>query len=228
MTSAGPQPPIALPRLSSARRRVLQGIDALGGREVTIEELAEHLGGHPNASRAHLASLTEDGLLQISELRRSGAGRPPRCYSLTAAGRQALTPSEQPTGLEELAAALTAYLVESGHGEEEARRIGEAWGAGRAAKMTDAESDDAVDQVSRILDALGFEPTREAEEDGEFILIRRCPLLGLAKENPQFICQVHRGLVDGMLKSAGTDRSIELLPFAHPEGCVVRLRPADP
>lgn len=227
MPPTGPQPPVAVPRLSTARRRVLEAIRALGGREVTIDELAEHLGGHPNASRAHLAALTEQGLLGVGEIRRSGAGRPPRGYSLTAVGRQALTPSQQSAGLEELASVLTDYLVNSGHGVDEARRIGEAWGAGRTEESADEDPEDAMLQVSRILDTLGFEPTLETAEDGEFVLLRRCPLLGLAKENPEFICQVHRGLVDGILQKAGAGRSIDLLPFGHPEGCVVRLRAAE-
>jgi len=74
-----------------------------------------------------------------------------------------------------------------------------------------------------LLAELGFGP----DPDGDDIALRTCPLLELAEEMPEVICQVHRGLVEGAMDHYGAPSDgVELLPFAEVGACRLRLRPA--
>lgn len=118
-----------------------------------------------------------------------------------------------------LTGAFAADLVASGNGpqvRERARAIGRAWGerlAAPDATVTEREHLDAT------LADLGFGPVRD---DG-LVRLTTCPLLDLAVENPDVICQVHLGLVDGTLDRGDADEPTELTPFAEPGACLLRV-----
>ena len=62
--------------------------------------------------------------------------------------------------------------------------------------------------------------------DGHGLLLRTCPLHGLARENPDFACTLHEGMVKGVVRRLGGHQTVRLLPFAHAQGC--RLSIEDP
>jgi predicted ArsR family transcriptional regulator len=71
-----------------------------------------------------------------------------------------------------------------------------------------------------LLEGLGFEP---ADADGELVL-RNCPFQALAQRDPQLVCRINLGFIDGMLRGLGKGAvAAELAP----EGgfCCVRIRP---
>lgn len=210
------------PPLSNARLRVLRAVSDLGGQHVTIAQLAGHLGGHPNASRAHLSALVVHQLLAVADVPGTGPGRRPRGYSLTDAGRRAVAPTSAETiGL---AGAFASYLVQTGHGAKEAREIGQLWGEQQASALpADTTANDSVEAVVEVLDILGFDPARLEVPDGEALVLRTCPLLPAAPDDPTFICEVHHGLIDGVLRRIGASEGITLLPFSEPDGCRVEL-----
>jgi hypothetical protein len=80
-----------------------------------------------------------------------------------------------------------------------------------------------------LLDRTGFTPVlaRESAPSGptDEIVLRSCPLLESAREHPEVVCQVHRGLVEGVLGRDGdgsdgrADVRVELDPWGRPEGC---------
>jgi len=71
-----------------------------------------------------------------------------------------------------------------------------------------------------LLAELGFGP----DPSGDDIALRTCPLLELAEEMPEVICQVHRGLVEGALDHYGAPSDgVELVPFAEVGACRLRL-----
>ena len=90
-----------------------------------------------------------------------------------------------------------------------------------------------------LLGRLGFSPRRrpattEVETDGagvavdvggrELIELRTCPLLDVATEFPDVICQAHHGLIDAAYTAAGESaEGVELIPFAAPGACHVLL-----
>lgn len=206
-------------KLSNPRRRVLQAIRDLGGEHVTINQLAEHLGGHPNASRTHLGALADRGLITVADIPGTGPGRRPRGHTLTEEGLAALDPTEASSI--SLTGAFASYLVRTGHGTDEAREIGRMWGDSQAAALPEDETHDPVEAVVRVLDMLGFDPGRVRTADGEALVLRTCPLIGNDHDDQAFLCDVHHGLIDGVLRRIGAAEGLTLLPFAEEAGCRV-------
>lgn len=226
MVPFGPAPEARIP-LSPARARVLSAVASLGGdaRPVTLTEISDLLGGHPNTSRQHLDALTANGLLDVSDIARSMSGRRPHGYTLTEAGRLSLAPSSG-DGYREIVEAVVAHHKARGRGPEEARMIGQVWGEQRAATLQPAAAADPGGAVTDMLAMLGFDPAPAPDGDG--LLLRSCPLHSIAKENPDFACALHQGMVTGVVRRlGGTSHGVRLLPFDHPHGCRLRFGALD-
>lgn len=192
--------------LSSQRLRVLQHVRAHA--PVRVADAAAALDLHPNTAREHLDALTGLGLVDSSTEGGAGRGRPARLYRSAAA----------PTGHEyaALATALAGHLARtSAHPEAEAREAGAEWG--RELGVDRAEGDGrrtVLDGLTR----LGFDPKDDGPVRG--IALRRCPLLDAARRHPAVVCQVHLGLVDGMLDGFDIPTAAtRLIPFAEPGAC---------
>ena len=92
--------------------------------------------------------------------------------------------------------------------------------AGTATARPDGTDADADAAIVDLLAELGFGP--DCRGDG--IALRTCPLLELAEEMPQVICQVHRGLVEGAMDHYGAPSDgVKLLPFAEVGACRLHL-----
>jgi predicted ArsR family transcriptional regulator len=48
---------------------------------------------------------------------------------------------------------------------------------------------------------LGFDPATVADEDGVTIGFTHCPFEELARANPELVCSLHRGLVEGFVEA---------------------------
>lgn len=186
-------------KLSNPRRRVLLAIRDLGGEHVTINQLSAHLGGHPNASRAHLTALADRGLITVADIPGTGPGRRPRGHTITTKGSAALDPSD--AGNASLTGAFASYLVRNGH---------------------DTDTSDPVDAVVRVLDMLGFDPGRVRTADGDALVLRSCPLVGNDHDDQAFLCDSHHGLIDGVLRRIGAAEGLTLLPLAATAGSHVQ------
>lgn len=216
------------PSLSPARMRVLRAVDALGPAPVTLADVAARLGGHANTSRRQLDALVADGLLGAAPLPSPGPGRHPRGFRVTAAGREALGHTgDEYRGL---VGAFAAYLV--GRPEAEAREVGRVWGAAKAVPPDAGVAAQASDRdhptrrLIEVLDTLGFESAPiETETGGSGVVLRACPLLDAAGDHPEVMCELHRGMVDGVLRRLGAADGVTLVPFAEPAGCHL-IRPA--
>ncbi|ROZ61850.1 hypothetical protein EDL96_12115 [Kocuria soli] len=227
-TSPAPQP-------TPAQMRVLRTVGALGGRGVRHADVADSAGGHPNAVRPHLDALTRGGFLTVSEVRSGHRGRPPRVYDMTPAGRTLLTRNPVGDG-GALVGALTSFLVDSGHGPDDARRVGEIWGKALdddAAHRTpppvvDGVTDDpGVSRVLDVMDSLGFDPDHEStgHGDGHTVTLRSCPMLDLAQANPEFVCRIHEGLITGVLARSGTVAQVRLQTLLDGRTCRIHIEP---
>ncbi len=222
--NTGPRPLSTPPTISVPRRRVLQAVLDLEGNQVTINQIAQHLGGHPNSARQHLDALTALNLLSIHDVQSDKPGRRPRGYTLTSLGRQTLGAGRVDES-RELADVFASYLVATGSGPEQAQEIGRAWGTRRADEFADQHSAGALEAVVEVLDILGFDPSTIHTEKGDAVILRTCPLLDMAHGSPEFVCNIHRGLIDGVLRRIGAREGIELLPFSEPDGCRMHLTP---
>lgn len=216
----------------SPAERVLAAL-AEQARPVTTNELVEAVGLHANTVRAHLQELTAAGLVRMETLPPAGRGRPAHQYAITDEGRSVPRVSD-PAFAEYrgLTTAFATYLAaRSDAPSDEAREIGRSWGRQLAAgEGADAGADaaDASAFVIRLLARLGFTPVPPAEDaPDEGIALRTCPLLELAEEMPEVICQVHQGLVEGALDQYGSGTTdVDLQPFIEPGACRLHLREA--
>lgn len=206
---APPMHKLASPPLSTARLRVLEAVQSLGSVHVTIAQLAEHLGGHPNASRPHLTALACDGLITVADIPGEGPGRRPRGHSLTTAGRSALSPTaEENRGL---AGTFASYLISGGTASTSHRVWGE-----QPAQTCDEHTAHPVDAVVEVLDILGFDPARLDVPNGQALVLRSCPLTQAG--DPTIACEAHHGIVDGILRRLGAPEGVALLPLADDDG----------
>ncbi len=218
----GPRPLTTPPTISAPRRRVLQAVLDLGYNQVTINQVAKHLGGHPNSARQHLDALTALKLLSTQDVQSDRPGRRPRGYTLTSLGRQTLGAGRVDES-RELAGVFASYLVATGSGPQEALEIGRAWGTKRAEGLDEEHSGGALEAVVEVLDILGFDPSTIHTESGDAVILRTCPLLDMAHGSPEFVCNIHRGVIDGVLRRIGAREGVELLPFSEPDGCRMHL-----
>ena len=222
--SSGPRPLTTPPTISAPRRRTLQAVLELGGKDVTIHKVTELLGGHPNSARQHLDALTGLALLSAKDVQSDRPGRRPRGYSLTSLGRQSLGANRVDES-RELADVFASYLVAHGSGPKEAQEIGRAWGTKRADELSESQSEQPLDAVIEVLDILGFNPSTVSTEQGDAVVLRTCPLLDLAHGSTEFVCNIHQGLIDGVMRRIGAREGVELLPFSEPDGCRLNLSP---
>ncbi|HET7172664.1 MAG TPA: helix-turn-helix domain-containing protein [Nocardioidaceae bacterium] len=186
---------------------------------VSIDAIVQKTGRHANTVREQLNWLVKSGLVDRSKAFSEGRGRPAWLY---------FVPGDRPEQDEyaELAAAL-AWQVSEGSADPaaEGRVAGRRWGRQiceqrgieRAATAREGRAV-TVD----VMDELGYAPQSDARHDK--VLLRRCPLLEAAHQHPDVVCSTHLGLVQAVAEGAGADPTrVELIPFAEPGGCRLRL-----
>lgn len=211
-----------LSTLSRARRDVLEIL--IGQPEpCTVGHIATALHQHHNTVREHLDGLRHLGMVDRVSAPAKGRGRPPWLYRATPAAMTDRGASDY-SGL---AAALAGQLARStGDPVAEAVAAGRIWGEQLAHDSGTDTDKPVVSQVLTLLDDLGYEPRTE---DGDTnVTLHRCPLLAAANLHPEIVCSVHQGLVEGALAAHGThDIVAEIIPFAEPGACRLRLHPGD-
>lgn len=185
---------------------------------VEMEALARHLGRHPNTLRDHLSALVDAGLVVRHQAPVEGRGRPRWLYG--AADVDAVDENA------ELAAALAWRVA---HREPNplaaAREVARHWaqqiiGRHGLERRTTARAGRA--QVVDVLGDLGYAPDPDARLDR--VELMRCPLLQVASNVPDVVCNVHLGLVEELMEASGADRTrVTLKPFARPGSCSLRL-----
>ena len=199
---------------------------ALGqhGRPESVAELSAATGAHPNTVRTALSELHTAGLVHRSHVPTGGRGRPRHAYTLTTAGQHARPSGRAFREYRSLTEAFAAHLrARSDDAGADARAIGRRWGRSLSEHQRDGVPAAAEDRVTDLLAELGFGPA--PDEHG--IALRTCPLLDLATEMPEVICQVHQGLVEGALERSGAPTDgVRLLPFAEVGACRLHLSAA--
>ncbi len=188
-------------------------------------DLAESLSLHPNTVRLHLERLREAGLIDVEVLHRGTVGRPQHRYSL-APGAPGL--GFDPPAHVLLAGLLAALAETSGAKGLGARATGRAWGRSAAERSLERTQDQGcLSLVAQELDRLGFEPAADdtATLDGSTrIEFLHCPFRELAEAYPELVCNLHRGIVEGVAESRrGTVEAFSTLYEPDPCHVVVAL-----
>jgi predicted ArsR family transcriptional regulator len=181
---------------------------AAAGDRVPTAEIADRLGIHPNTVRAHLECLREAGLVEMSADAHGAVGRPQHCWSVTAA---APSLGLEPSGFRLLAHLLAEAVAGAGVADGDLRAVaregGNSGGPGRS--VGDPGHGGGLDAVVDGEARLGFDPVvTDDGEDGRkagresTVAFVRCPFRELATAFPDVICELHRGLTEGMAADA--------------------------
>ena len=201
--------------------------------ELTAAEVGEALGLHVTTARFHLERLVKAEVLVASQ-RRGRVGRPRKVYALAGARAPGLAGREALTSFTEL---LASAWAASHHGEPIGpEQAGERWVAGRTTTgtppppaMTPGAWLGKVGRAVDLLDEWGYEPDVRTTDRGRTVelTLHDCPFMAMARQHPDVVCGVHRGLVRGTLTAVGeADADVELQPFVTGRTCVARLTSA--
>jgi len=197
---------------------LLQQLDSA----VSAEDVALRFGQHVNTVRMHLEFLAQSGLALRERAAATGRGRPSWHYR---ANLDRPEPDPRVREYGALSGALAAHIVRTSRQPvDDAYAAGLEWGRQEARErhLRDTSGIDARRTVVSILDALGFAPA--ANERHTTVHLTHCPLLDVARQYPEVVCQVHRGLVAGLLQTlGGNPADVDLRPFSDPGSCRLRL-----
>lgn len=195
---------------SDSRGRILSTIQA-AEHALTVDDVAAITGLHPNTIRTHLDVLLASGLVARDMAATGGRGRPRWKYRASQAA---------PSPYKALVEALTLELVQSrdpAMADAAAGRWAEALPEPRAASTPD----EAVEQATHAMNALGF--TATASLAGDAISLTGCPYADLVDETPM-ICDIHAALISRLLRESGQPVTVESVDvWVSPEMCVARL-----
>ncbi|HEY6800035.1 MAG TPA: helix-turn-helix domain-containing protein [Agromyces sp.] len=197
------------------RRRVLDAV-VQSGHPIDALTIANALDLHITTVRFHLDQLEAAKLVQRAHGAEKRRGRPRIRYV-------ALRPEDSREQLIDVLAGALSQRDDGGRARsvEAGRRWAEEL-APTAASDGPGEGDgvDGVVTLVEVLDDLGFDPV---PVDASTIELRACPFRAAARDHPDVVCSVHRGLVEEIMEHRSPDRDPKLLPFVQPELCVITL-----
>lgn len=193
----------------------------IAGREVPVgvAELVDRFGLNHNTVRQHLARLVDAGLVETVREPPRGPGRPPVHYRLTAEGAAEWNdegPYER----------LSLLLLEVATTDASPLQVGRR--AGRAMAVDADPGTDPLEAFVAAVTAQGFAPRTDRTDRGHELILDHCPFARAAEMNPEVVCALHRGMVEGLAERVG-GLAVTGLQVGDPDtaGCRVRIRTGD-
>jgi len=169
---------------------------------MTVTDLAEAAGLHPNTAREHLQRLVDDGFITCQPENRDTKGRPRMLYSAAA---RAIEPGS-----------VRAAKAEAAHRRGELVRKLLPLEA-----VTSTPRQNQIDALDDHLDQSGFDS--DHDPDGTHVHLHDCPYSEMVKLHPE-VCAVHYGLIQTLLEQ--TDGPLEaerMHPLVGPDTCTLDL-----
>lgn len=234
------------PALGQRRADVLDVLRS-ASEPLRVQEVARRTGVHANTARFHLDALVEAGLATREAQARATPGRPSFAYRATA---HAATAGHRQYRLlaEMLSSLIEGLLPDPGQAAAEA---GREWGRYLTERPAPYQRITAAEAISRLLAVLaeiGFAPEtgsagaqqfvpeagpagarRAAPEPGAAgsrreVWLRRCPFREVAEHRRDVVCQLHLGLMQGVLEQLRAPvTATQIHPFAEPSLCIAEL-----
>ena len=191
-------------------------------RPLSTTEMATSLGLHVNTVRPHLERMRDAGLLEVFVDARGGVGRPQHRYSLAAdAPSLGLEPPVFPLATR----LLLRVAAEAGAGSDEAIETGRDQGRDDGARSLQREARPCAAALVERLATLGFDPAVVETDEGVTVAFTHCPFRELAEANPDLVCGLHRGLVEGFVEAFGGDTEVgQFRSLVDRTPCEVDLR----
>ncbi len=185
---------------------------------LTAHELAERLDLHTNTVRLHLERLRDAGLVDVEPVHRGTVGRPQHVYSL-APGAPGL--GFDPPSYTLLAGLLATLAERVGAEPDDAAAAGASWGA-EAGRRTRARS--CVRALESEMHRLGFDPQTTSDGRGTVeIAFLHCPFRELAEAYPELVCNLHRGICEGVVETIGGGTVDEFATLYDRDPCRVAV-----
>jgi predicted ArsR family transcriptional regulator len=170
-------------------------------------QVAEQLDLHPNTVRLHLEKLRDAGLVVVFTERHGSVGRPQHRW---AAGPHAPTLGLEPAGFRLLAHLLAELAADGSPPPSTVVAVGRRQGQERAPALVECGGEPGAACVRAVMNelaSLGFDPALDSTGDGQAsISFTRCPFRELAVLYTDVVCQLHRGITEGILASAVASR----------------------
>ncbi|HLH66058.1 MAG TPA: helix-turn-helix domain-containing protein [Solirubrobacteraceae bacterium] len=225
-------------------------------RPMGTAELAALLGLHPNGVRAHLERLERAGLVTRGRSRPTRgrppdswavapgarpAGRAPDAYRDLARwlARALRARAMSRSGIERLGREIGRELAQSGDERGQAARAGDRQqpagtgdrqqpaSGGRDDRPAPAPGEVTERALEATLAALGFQPdVRRRTPDQIEIRLGNCPYREAARENPEAVCGLHRGITLGLLDTLAPGARLSDFRPTDPAraGCRIAIR----
>lgn len=199
--------------LGNDRRRAV--LDALIRSAVPLQvaDLVERLGFHHLSIREHLAVLRQAGLVVEEITPGSGPGRPPHTYRPNPGALDRWTGAGPHAELAAMLLEVVGGRAPREVGAEVGRRLAADAGTGGRAAGAMADPLDRLDAVTR---RMGFDPERGGEGDTVDLALHQCPFVDLALAAPGIVCELHRGIVEGVADGTGQGLRIRSLSLGAP------------
>lgn len=210
------------PALGPRRTEVLEVLRA-AGEPLGVREVAGRTGVHPNTARFHLDALVSAGLAARAPQSRPSPGRPSFGYQTVGSG----TVSEQRQYrllAEMLASLIEGLLPEPGQAAAEA---GREWGrylTEQPAPYQRIAAGEAIGRLVAVLAEIGFAPQAAVSGVHRQVRLQRCPFREVAENRQDVVCQLHLGLMQGVLDQMRAPVMAQRIqPFAEPSLCIAYL-----
>lgn len=203
------------PRLGPTRAEVLHHL-RVTAEAVPVTDVATAIGLHANTTRFHLDALAAEGLV-VRRVEHSGQpGRPKVLYAAAHPHRDSY--------YQDLAQVLVHHFASALDDQSDrAEKAGHAWGA--QLRLDFERADPGQGPLERLVGAmtdLGYAP-RLGPEPEPVVTLTPCPYGQLASDHPQVVCQLHLGLVRGLLGPDQPWTAVSLEPWATPSSCLLHM-----
>jgi predicted ArsR family transcriptional regulator len=169
---------------------------------VTVADVAQRFGLHPNVARMHLGKLEQAGLLATGLRRTEGGGRPARLYSLSGEvssfdvppRRYDLLSSLALTGLAQRGSDDDVLHICRDAGRAEGRRY-----LAEHGKPRSSSKKSSADLVRRVAEEQGLLPEVCWEGDELSVRVHNCVFREIAATRPDLVCPMHRSFFEGLV-----------------------------
>ncbi len=190
----------------------------------TVAELTAEFALNHNTIRGHLGTLRDAGLLIEEPITGRGRGRPALSYRISPG---ALERWQGPGPHEELSLMLLDIVTTGSTPRDAGRRAGARLASDRPNEPA-AHGADPVDALVAVTRRLGFEPRRVREADTDLLVLARCPFAVGARMAPEVVCELHRGLAEGVCEVTGAAVRVVDLQIGSPTsgGCRLHVQTA--
>jgi len=184
------------------RYHIYRSIAERPGEDVTVAEVAEEFGLHPNVARMHLAKLEQAGFLATAFRRVGGGGRPAKLYRLS----DLVVSFGFPPRRYELLAGLALSALAAGGTRDDVLRVCHEAGTaeGRRALTGEAEPPRdgaaAATVITAIADGQGLLPEVAWQDDALSVIVHNCTFRELSGADPDLVCAMHRSFLQGILE----------------------------